>query len=229
MRRGRSGLNGSLTIIVLTLLTTFRTGVRACVETGPQAYEFVGYFFIVITGPATGRRTRALSLRALLPCLALIAFDATRARAQTLTPDLFRPVQDGFIAPQDLPLRRTANATGNPIIDKTGDDANDARLRDKDVLAPSRIGQIPTYGLPAANGAAGSGFDSLNRTRKKPKLYPGQAKPKPSPGPGSPAPLLSATPTTVPRLSIPPSGSANKTPLPPAMAGTVVGHRRASA
>jgi hypothetical protein len=170
-----------------------------------------------------GRRKRALSLRALLPCLALIAFDATRARAQTLTPDLFRPVQDGFIAPQDLPLRRTANATGNPIIDKTGDDANDARLRDKDVLAPSRIGQIPTYGLPAANGATGSGFDSLNRTRKKPKLYPGQAKPKPSPGSGSPAPLLSATPTTVPRLSIPPSESANKTPLPPAMAGTVVG------
>ena len=59
---------------------------------------------------------------------------------------------------------------------------------------PSRIGQIPTYGLPAANGAAGSGFNSLNRTRKKPKLYPGQAKPKPSPGPGSPAPVVSASP-----------------------------------
>jgi hypothetical protein len=176
-----------------------------------------------MTGPATGRRKRVMALRALLPCLALIGFDAARAQAQTLTPDLFRPVQDGFIAPQDLPLRRTANQTGNPTIDKTGDDANDARLRDKDVPAPSRIGQIPTYGLPAANGAATSGFDSLNRTRKKPKLYPGQAKPKPSPGPGSPAPAISATPNAVPRLSIPPSESANKTPLPPAMAGTVVG------
>ena len=86
--------------------------------------------------------------------------------------------------------------------------------------APSRIGQIPTYGLPAANGAADSGFDSLNRTRKKPKLYPGQTKPKSSPGPGSPVPAAS---TGVQRLSIPPSQTANKTPLAPAMAGTVVG------
>jgi hypothetical protein len=170
-------------------------------------------------GPATGRRKRAIVLRALLPCLALIAFNATRAEAQTITPDLFSPVPDGFVAPQDQPLRRT-----NPTVDKTGDDANNARLRDKDVPAPSRIGQIPTYGLPAAGGAADSGFDSLNRTRKKPKLYPGQAKPKPSAGPGSPAPAGSATPSTAaPRLSIPPSESANKTPLPPSMAGTVVG------
>ena len=55
--------------------------------------------------------------------------------------------------------------------------------------APSRIGNIPTYGLPAASGASDSGYDSLNRTRKKPKLYPGQAKPKPPPGPGSPPPV----------------------------------------
>ena len=75
--------------------------------------------------------------------------------------------------------------TGN--TDKTGDAANDAGLADKDKPAPSRIGQIPTYGLPAANGAADSGFDSLNRVRKKPKLYPGQPKPKAPAGPGSPA------------------------------------------
>ena len=80
--------------------------------------------------------------------------------------------------------------------------------------------------LPAASGAADTGFDSLNRTRKKPKLYPGQAKPKPPPGPGSPPP---AGPSTSPlRLSIPPSETANKTPLPPAMAGTVTASRRAS-
>jgi hypothetical protein len=177
-----------------------------------------------MSGPARGRHKRAMSFRALLPCLeltvGLIAFGATSARAQSLTPDLFNPVQDGFVAPQDLPLRRTSTQT----IDKTGDDANAARLRDKDVPAPSRIGSIPTYGLPAANGASDSGFDSLNRNRKKPKLYPGQAKPKPSPGPGSPAPLVTASPTgPPPRLSIPPSQSANKTPLAPSMAGTVEG------
>ena len=69
--------------------------------------------------------------------------------------------------------------------------------------APSRIGQIPTYGLPAASGASDTGFDSLNRTRKKPKFYPGQAKPKPPPGPGSRA---AAGDSKLPlRLSIPPS------------------------
>jgi hypothetical protein len=165
-----------------------------------------------------------MSFRALLPCLELtvgfIAFGAISARAQSFTPDLFNPVQDGFVAPQDLPLRRTSNQT----IDKTGDDANAARLRDKDVPAPSRIGSIPTYGLPAANGASDSGFDSLNRNRKKPKLYPGQAKPKPSPGPGTPAPLVTTSPTGAPpRLSIPPSQTANKAPLAPSMAGTVEG------
>jgi hypothetical protein len=177
-----------------------------------------------MSGPARGRRKRVAVLRAVLPCLALIlaltAFVGTPVRAQTLTSDMLRPERDGFVLPQDSPLRRTADNT----IDKTGDAANDARLRDKDTPAPSRIGNIPTYGLPPASGAAGSGFDSLNRTRKKPKLYPGQAKPKPPPGPGSPAPVVSAAPTTVPlRLSIPPSDSANKAPIPPAMAGTVIG------
>jgi hypothetical protein len=174
-----------------------------------------------MSGPARGRRWRASVLRAALPCLALIAFGEPLAQAQTLTPDMLRPVRDGFVQPQDSPLRRT----GDPV-DKTGDVANDARLRDKDTPAPSRIGQIPTYGLPAASGASGSGFDSLNRTRKKPKFYPGQAKPKPSPGPGTPAPVISkrpASPSERVRLSIPPSETANKTPMPPAMAGTVVG------
>jgi hypothetical protein len=161
-------------------------------------------------------------LRAFLPCLALIAFDETRAPAQTITPDLFRPVRDGFVTPQDSPLRRTGD------IDKTGDAANDARLRerDKDTPAPSRIGRIPTYGLPAATGASDSGYDSLNRKRKKPKFYPGQAKPKPSPGPGTPAPTVATAPVNSNgrvRIAIPPSETANKTPLPPAMAGTVVG------
>jgi hypothetical protein len=183
-----------------------------------QAFEFAGVLFIVMPGPATGRQSRACYRRVLLACLALIAFDATfpldQARSQTLTADMLRPVRDGFVSPQDLPLRRTAGT------DNTGDPDDGSILDDRNTPAPSRIGQVPEYGLPAANGAGDSGYDSLNRTRNKPKFYPGQAKPKPPPGPGSPPPVDSKLPL---RLSIPPSESANKTPLPPAMAGTVVG------
>ena len=178
-------------------------------------------------GPARGRRRRVIALRAVLSCLALIAFARTSAQAQTLTPDLFRPQRDGFLTAQNSPLRKTGDKIGDPTADPT-DPANDLKLRDKDRdnPAPSRIGQIPTYGLPAANGASGSGFDSLNRTRKKPKFYPGQAKPKPPPGPGTPAPSTPAAPlvsTGRERLAVPPSETANKAPIPPSMAGTVVG------
>jgi hypothetical protein len=160
--------------------------------------------------------------RALLPCLVLAALYATSARAQTVTPDLFNPVRGGFVSQQDLPLRKTADNNGDNTGD-AGGDPND-RQRGRNAPAPSRIGQIPTYGLPAANGAKDSGYDSLNRKRKQPKFYPGQAKPKRPPGPGSlppsPPPVNAAGQL---RLSVPPSDSANKTPLPPAMAGTIVG------
>ena len=76
--------------------------------------------------------------------------------------------------------------------------------------------------MPAASGASATGFDSLNRKRKKPVLYPGQPKPKPAPGPGTPASTASMSNGQI-RLSVPPSESANKAPLAPAMAGNVVG------
>jgi hypothetical protein len=165
-----------------------------------------------------------MTFRALLACLALIALNKSEVAAQTVTPDLFRPVRDGFMPLQDSPLRKVNDKTGGNATDPTAP-ADDAGLNDKDTPAPSRIGKIPTYGLPAASGAADSGFDSFNRTRKKPKFYPGQAKPKPPAGPGSPAPVTAApaNPNGRVRLSIPPSETANKTPLPPSMAGTVVG------
>lgn len=170
-----------------------------------------------MSGPAGGRRRRAITLRALWPCLgpilALTVFDATFARAQTLTPELLRPVRDGFASPQDSPLRRTAD-------NNAGDSADEWRPRAKDTPAPSRIGNIPTYGLAAASGASTSGFDSLNRTRRTSKYYPGQARPKPPPGPGSRAPVISTGPV---RLSIPPSETANKPPVSPALAGLVAG------
>ena len=171
-----------------------------------------------MAGPVRGQDRRAAAFRAALPCLALIAFGATPARAQTVTPDLFSPTRSSQVVTPDSPLRRTTAEAG----DRTSEAANDARLRlrDTDTPAPSRIGQTPSYGLPAASGASTSGYDSLNRKRQKPKYYPGQVKPKPPVGPGSPPPIAANIRL---RLSIPPSETANKAPIAAAMAGTVTG------
>ena len=168
-------------------------------------------------GPASGRSWRA-ALCALSPCVALTLSTGTELYAQTLTPDMLRPVRGGFLAPQDSPLRPTSERTGEGLPDSigTGD------LAGSDTAAPSRVGRLPTYGVPAANGASEWGYDSLNRKRKKPKYYPGQARPKPPPGPGTPA-TTAANPNARVRLSVPPSEFANKAPIPRAMAGTVVG------
>src|ERR1700685_1309682 len=105
-------------------------------------------------GPATGRRERVTLLRAALPCLvpffALITITLS-VQAQTLSSDLLRPVPESFLAPQDSPLRRTSeNTRGNPADgNPDGQPAGDERRP-----APSRIGNIPKYGLPAASGAA---------------------------------------------------------------------------
>ncbi len=74
--------------------------------------------------------------------------------------------------------------------------------------APSRIGAIPTYGVPAASGASDSGFDSLNRTRKRPRLYPGAPRPK-ALGPGTPQP-------SAPKAKV-------AAPVSPSVAGTFPG------
>jgi len=164
----------------------------------------------------------------LAPILALIALHAASAQAQRLTPALFNPERGGFAAPQELPLQRSAGVADDALSDPNSaanpDSKSDTRPRERDRPAPSRIGRIPTYGLPAASGAADSGFDSLNRKRQRPKYYPGQARPKRPAGPGTPPP---ATPQGSAagqlRLSIPPSQTANKPPIAPAMAGSVPG------
>jgi hypothetical protein len=134
---------------------------------------------------------------------------------------MLRPVRGGFVAPEDSPLRKTTpDRAGEGVPDPYGD----PRLRTPDKPAPSRVGQIPTYELPDANGASDTGYDTLNRKRKKPKYYPAQARPKPPPGPGSqPPPLVAPVVSGRVRIAPPPSDTANKTPLPPAMAGTIVG------
>src|ERR1700738_2908598 len=142
-----------------------------------------------MSGPATGRNKRPAFLPALSAWLALIGLDQTAA-PQTLTSDLMRPVRDGFVLPQDSPLRK---------INDTG--AADAPAGPTDAMAPSRIGRTPTYGGPAASGASDTGYESLNRKRKTPKLYPGAPKPKRPEGPGSTVPVRPAPPLTNPPSS----------------------------
>ncbi len=151
--------------------------------------------------PATGRGYGARLLHIALAGAILVAVDRVESHAQAPGGNLLNPTPGGFASPQDLPLRRMSQA----------DDVS------RDDLAPSRIGKIPTYGQPAASGASDDGYDSLNRKRKKPKPYPGAPKLKGSIGPGNSA--ASAPPP----LAVPPSSKANKTPLAPALAGTVAG------
>jgi hypothetical protein len=166
---------------------------------------------------------RALISRAAFACLVLIASHADKAAAQTVTPDLFSPSRATQIAPGNLAPRQIgASLSIDP--NATPDSSAGPRRRVAEQPAPLGTGNVPTYGLPAANGAADSGYDSLNRRRKQPKYYPAQAKPKKPPGAGTPPPKdPPLTSTGQLRLSIPPSDSANKQPVPPGMAGSVPG------
>jgi hypothetical protein len=184
----------------------------------------------VASGPARSRKRRAL--RARWPWLALIlattagplALHPSPACAQRLTPGLFNPERDHFVAPQDRPLQKTAgtgdDTSADPDQSANSDANSDPTPRGRP--APSRIGQLPTYDVPAASGTGSSGFDSLNRTRKQPKYYPGQIKPKPRAGPGSPPPPVNIAGQL--RSSILTAETApNRPPIAPAMAGTVPG------
>ena len=137
-------------------------------------------------------RPRVQELRALSACLVLAAFGINPAHTQTLTSNMLAPVRDGYAPPDQSLLRKTSD-------DATSDNQDD---KTRDAKAPSRIGNIPTYGIPAASGASGSGFDSLNRRRKKPTLFPGTPKPKvvgpgngplPAPKPGKVVAPVSAS------------------------------------
>ena len=164
---------------------------------------------------------RAHLLGAFSACLAL-GILVTPATAQTLGSGLLNPVRGVFVAPRDLPLHDTGEAASVGLPAPPSPPAPpDPNPNKSGQPAPSRIGQLSSYGSPAASGAAASGYDSLNRKRKRPKYYPAQLKPKAPPGPGSQPPPENAAAQL--RLSIPPSESANKQPLPPGMAGTVQG------
>lgn len=153
------------------------------------------------------RHNRARASGAVSACLCLSLVAPSPAYSQALTSDLLTPIPGGFVAQQNLPLRRNPDAPPEP----TG-------TLQTSPIAPSRIGQSIIYGNPAASGASDTGYDALNRKRKRIKPYPGAPKPKPSPGPGSPPPIVPTPP-----LTVPPSSKANKAPVAPSVAGTVVG------
>ncbi|MDU6731072.1 MAG: hypothetical protein E6471_30865, partial [Bradyrhizobium sp.] len=142
----------------------------------------------------------------------LAALGGGPAQAQTI--DALRPVRDGFLAPQDSPLRRTVVSGLSDAAPTVGVDTPIS------ASSPPRQTGGPLPGRPAASGAADTGYDSLNRTRKKPRYYPAQPRPKPPPGPGT---RPSGELTGQLRPTLPPSASANKPPIPAAMAGTVPG------
>jgi hypothetical protein len=160
----------------------------------------------------------------------LAAIGPSPLHAQSLTRDLFNPVRGGFVASQDLPLRPTpglgsnASSTGSSFP-QTGDDDSRARSR-RDRRAPNAGNEAGLGNSGLANsglansglGDAGIGYDSRNRKRAKPKVFPGAPQPK-AIGPGSPV----ITPAPPPARPLPPSQAASKPPVPAALAGTVPG------
>lgn len=198
-------------------------------------------------GPVPDRRERGHWPCALQPCLlltGLILISAVPVRAQTVTPDMLRPVQGTTIAPTDSALRKTPLVSG-VLPNPGGPDPRPVSQRpppppEPERPAPSRINRLQTFDVPAASGSGTTGFDSLNRKRAKAKARPGAPKPRTLPGaspkgpsifvqPPPPAPTFSAnvptvTSTAAPsQLSAPPAASANRAPVSQSFAGTYPG------
>ncbi len=144
----------------------------------------------------------------------LAAVSASDALAQTLTSDMFSSQRDGFTG-QNRPLRRT-------------DDSAQRTASAADAPAPSRVGQLPTFGTPASAGASAMGYDALNRKKKRPaRRKPGVSSTVALPFPGPRPPPIQILPAVVPIAPPPPplpsAATANKPRLAPSMMGTVEG------
>lgn len=170
------------------------------------------------------RRERKSPARSLPAGLLLVALLGADAGAQTLTPDMFSPGRDSFSG-QNRPLRRI----GDVADDAYNVDQNGLRRR-REEPAPSRIGRVPTFVVPAAAGAAGIGFDSRNRRKPRAKPKPG-VSPTAAPReigvtdqPPQPVQILpTVQPVVKPPPPLPSAATANKPRLAPSMMGTVVG------
>jgi hypothetical protein len=142
------------------------------------------------------------------------AFAAGNAGAQTLTADMLSNQRDGFSG-QNRPLSRTDDPT-----------SRNASNASADTPAPSRIGQLPTFGIPAASGASGMGYDSLGRKKKPAKRKPGVSPtvaPQVAGSAVAPIQILPSVVPIVPPPPPPPSANANRARLAPSMMGAVQG------
>jgi len=157
----------------------------------------------------SGHRHRVRRARLAFACGTALVGGIAPAQAQMLS-DLLSPNPVQFSGTPDRNARQADRAQSVGVFG--GAPLGSSRQ------APSRIGQIPTYGVPPASGASDDGYDSLNRKRKPAKARPGALKLK---GTVPPDPYASMKP--LPRISPPPSQGANRAPLPPAMIAAVPG------
>jgi hypothetical protein len=127
------------------------------------------------------------------------------AAAQTPLPDpsvdLLKPSLQG-------------NPANPPRFRRAGDPAGLAEGQAPPVgtfTAPSRIGATPIYGSPTGFGAADTGYDSKNRSRRK-RL----AQTPGAPAPGAPAPETTFAPLPTSTITVPPKPPVKRV-SPPAM------------
>ena len=155
------------------------------------------------------RRRRSLSATSLgvVAAAAAVALTPIASMAQAPVPDrgvdLLQPSLEG-------------NPVNPPRFRRPGDPATPAEGQAPPVgtfTAPSRIGATPVYGSPTGFGAADTGYDSKNRSRRK-RL----AQTPGPPAPGAPVPETTFAPLPTPATpAVPPKPPARKPPQPSAV------------
>jgi hypothetical protein len=154
-----------------------------------------------------GRRPRSVTGLAVVAVAAAVALTPVTSMAQTPIPD---PSVDLL---QPSPVGNPANPSR---FRRPGDPATPAQGQAPPpgtFTAPSRIGATPIYGSPTGFGAADTGYDSKNRSRRK-RL----AQTPGPPAPGAPVPETTFAPLPAPTAPVvPPKKPAPKPPQPPAV------------
>ena len=208
-------------------------------EVVAKVFDFVGVSSIVGSSPGTGRSKRAISLRAALPCLALTALGSAPAAAQSLTPDLLQP------DPRRLRRRptRCRRAAPRACRRRRRMRAGTARSQCRSAQAPADAGALAHRPAPDLRPARRQWRQRLRLRFAQPQAAAAEALSRASRSRSrrsDPArrrrrrrrDRRSARRASRRRRPTP----RNKTPLPPAMAGTVPGqplrrrlrHRRRS-
>ena len=180
---------GSQRLINHNCFNSINDVFRAARGTRRQVFDFVEVFFIVMSGPATGRRRRAHLLRAVLPCLALIAFGRQRwRRPKPSRPSCFSPARDGFFTPPGFAAAPHQRQTPTrPAMPPTT-----ARLRDKDDTGAVADRPDPDLWPARRQRRRRLRLRLAQPHAQEAEYYPAQARPKPPPGPGSPPPPVAS-------------------------------------